>query len=94
MTVQRNKTEDDITAEVLERFAATPDPRLQEIMLGLIKHLHAFVKEVQLTEAEWFQAIEILTEALPTFRGRSMYKELEEGERLLYAMQRMLIRTP
>src|SRR5260370_41134343 len=32
-------------------------------MLGLIGHLHAFVKEVELTEAEWFQAIEILTEA-------------------------------
>ena len=32
-------------------------------MLGLVKHLHAFVKEVELTEAEWFQAIEILTEA-------------------------------
>ena len=61
--VRRNKTEDDITAEVLARFSATPDPRLRQIMLGLIGHLHAFVKEVQLTEAEWFQAIEILTEA-------------------------------
>ena len=60
---RRNKTEDDITAEVLERFAETPDPRLREIMLALIGHLHAFVKEVRLTEAEWFQAIEILTEA-------------------------------
>jgi catechol 1,2-dioxygenase len=60
---RRNKTEDDITAEVLERFAETPDPRLREIMLALIRHLHAFVKEVRLTEAEWFQAIEILTEA-------------------------------
>jgi hydroxyquinol 1,2-dioxygenase len=60
---RRNKTEDDITAEVLARFSETPDPRLREIMLGLIRHLHAFVKEVQLTEAEWFQAIEILTEA-------------------------------
>jgi catechol 1,2-dioxygenase len=59
----RNTTEDDITAEVLERFAATPDPRLRRIMLGLISHLHAFVKEVELTEAEWFQAIEILTAA-------------------------------
>jgi len=56
-------TEDDITAEVLARFAATPDPRLRRVMLALIKHLHAFVKEVELTEAEWFQAIEILTEA-------------------------------
>src|SRR6202140_2280467 len=59
----RAKTEDDITAEVLARFSATQDPRLRQIMLSLINHLHAFVKEVQLTEAEWFQAIEILTEA-------------------------------
>jgi hydroxyquinol 1,2-dioxygenase len=60
---RRNKSEDDITAEVLARFSATPDPRLRQIMLSLINHLHTFVKEVQLTEAEWFQAIEILTEA-------------------------------
>ncbi len=63
MPMPRNKTEDDITAEVLQRFSATQDPRLRQIMLGLIKHLHAFVKEVELTEAEWFQAIGILTEA-------------------------------
>jgi len=61
--LRRSTTEDDITAAVLARFAATPDPRLRQIMLGLIKHLHQFVKEVELTEAEWFQAIEILTEA-------------------------------
>ena len=60
---RRNKTEADITAEGLARFSATQDPRLREIMLGLVKHLHAFVKEVRLTEAEWFKAIEILTEA-------------------------------
>jgi hydroxyquinol 1,2-dioxygenase len=59
----RGTTEDDITASVLARFAATPDPRLRRIMLALIKHLHEFVKEVELTETEWFQAIEILTEA-------------------------------
>ena len=63
MPMPRNKTEDDITAEVLQRFAQTPQPRLREIMLRLIGHLHAFVKEVSLTEAEWFQAIEILTKA-------------------------------
>jgi hydroxyquinol 1,2-dioxygenase len=63
MTGQRNTTEDDITAEVLARFADTPDPRLRQIMLSLIGHLHAFVKDVNLTEAEWFQAIEILTRA-------------------------------
>src|SRR5689334_7151332 len=63
MPVQRSTTEDDITAEALKRFSQTPDPRLRQIKLGPVRHLHAFVKEVQLTEAEWFQAIEILTEA-------------------------------
>src|SRR5580698_5799407 len=54
-------TEDDITAEVLRRFEGTPDPRLREIMLSLSKHLHAFVKEVRLTEGEWLKAIDYLT---------------------------------
>lgn len=60
-TGKRTTTEDDITAEALRRVAATPDPRLREIMTGLVKHLHAFVKEVNLTEAEWFQGIQFLT---------------------------------
>ena len=55
-------TEDDITNETLRRFEATPDPRLRQIMLSLTKHLHAFVKEVQLTEAEWLAGIKFLTE--------------------------------
>ena len=63
MPDRRNKTEDDITAEALQRFSQTRDPRLRQITLGLVRHLHAFVKEVELTEAEWFQAIEILTQA-------------------------------
>src|SRR5580704_14645213 len=63
MPIHRNKTEDDITAEALQRFSQTPDPRVRQIMLSLVRHLHTFVKEVELTEAEWFQAIETLTEA-------------------------------
>jgi protocatechuate 3,4-dioxygenase beta subunit len=54
-------TEDDITAETLRRFEGTPDPRLREIMLSLTRHLHGFIKEVQLTEQEWFEAITFLT---------------------------------
>src|SRR5437762_8846492 len=58
----RTTTEDDITAEVLRRFEATPDPRLRRILSGLVRHLHTFVKEVELTEAEWLYAIQFLTE--------------------------------
>ena len=57
----RFTTEDDITAEVLRRFAGTGDPRLREIMMSLTRHLHAFAKEIRLTEAEWFEGIQFLT---------------------------------
>lgn len=60
-STRRATTEDDITAEVLDRIAPTNDPRLRQIMLSLIRHVHGFVKDVELTEAEWFQAIQFLT---------------------------------
>jgi hydroxyquinol 1,2-dioxygenase len=60
-TEKRSTTEDDITAEVLRRMEATPDPRLRRIMTALVRHLHAFAKEVSLTESEWFQGIQFLT---------------------------------
>jgi catechol 1,2-dioxygenase len=61
-TTKRQTTEDDITAEVLRRFDGTPDPRLRQIIQSLVKHVHMFVKDVQLTEAEWFEGIRFLTE--------------------------------
>lgn len=53
--------ENEITEEVLRRLAATPDPRLREVMLSLVRHLHAFAREVRLTEREWMAGIEFLT---------------------------------
>ena len=57
----RNLNQDTITQAVIERFSRTPDPRLKEIMTSLIQHLHAFAREVQLTEEEWFKGIDFLT---------------------------------
>ena len=57
----RNTTADDITAEVLKRFDAADDSRIREIMRSLVRHLHGFIKDVQLTEPEWFAAIQFLT---------------------------------
>jgi hydroxyquinol 1,2-dioxygenase len=59
----RNMTEDEITQEALRRYDGTPDPRLRAIMKSLTTHLHAFVRDVQVTEAEWNYAIEFLTRA-------------------------------
>lgn len=57
----RNFNQDTITQAVIARMAGTPDPRLKEIMTSLVQHLHAFAREVRLTEAEWLQGIEFLT---------------------------------
>ena len=51
----------DITASVVASFDSCGDPRLRELMIGLVRHLHAFATEMELTQAEWEQAIAILT---------------------------------
>jgi hydroxyquinol 1,2-dioxygenase len=57
----RNITEANLTETVLARLENTADPRFRQLMESLVKHLHAFVREVELTEAEWFEAIRFLT---------------------------------
>lgn len=57
----RNLNQDTITQAVIARFASTPDPRLKEIMTSLVQHLHAFAREVKLTEEEWMKGIQFLT---------------------------------
>jgi protocatechuate 3,4-dioxygenase beta subunit len=42
-------------------FEGTSDPRLREVLQSLVRHLHAFVKDVELTEDEWNAAIGFLT---------------------------------
>ncbi|HYU02815.1 MAG TPA: dioxygenase, partial [Jatrophihabitantaceae bacterium] len=54
-------TEHALTSEVIRRLAATPDVRLRTVMQALVLHLHAFVTEVRLTDAEWAAGIRFLT---------------------------------
>ena len=54
----RDLTEHNITDAVLSSFANAKDARLKEIMTSLVRHLHAFIKEVNLTEAEWMAGIQ------------------------------------
>ncbi|MET0930271.1 MAG: dioxygenase [Aeromicrobium sp.] len=50
-------TEDNITDLAVERWATAKDPRLAELMTGLVTHLHDFAREVRLTEEEWITAM-------------------------------------
>ena len=58
----REFDEKSITAAVIERMAECRDPRFEQVMTSLVTHLHDFVREVRLTEAEWLTAIQFLTE--------------------------------
>ena len=56
------QTPQDVTAAVLAVMQQTTDPRLGEIMTSLVKHLHGFISEVKLTEAEFRQATSLINE--------------------------------
>jgi hydroxyquinol 1,2-dioxygenase len=57
----RQFNEDNLTAAVVARLEKVRDPRFKQIMTSAIKHLHAFAREVKLTEEEWFAGIKFLT---------------------------------
>jgi catechol 1,2-dioxygenase/hydroxyquinol 1,2-dioxygenase len=57
----RDLNEFNITDEVLESLAAAPNSRSKTITSALIRHLHDFTREVQLTPAEWLEGIRFLT---------------------------------
>lgn len=57
----RNLNQDNITQAVIASFCNTKDARLKELMTRLVQHLHAFARDVSLTEAEWFKGIDFLT---------------------------------
>lgn len=54
------KQQEDVTKAVLEAYEAISDPRLREIVQALVKHLHAFAREVHLTEEEFQQGAAIV----------------------------------
>ena len=54
------ESQDDVTRAVLGEMQRTPDPRSKEILEALVKHLHAFIREVRLTEKEFQEAIALV----------------------------------
>jgi hydroxyquinol 1,2-dioxygenase len=53
--------EEELVERVQRSFDQCADPRLKELMQAAARHLHAFLREVRLTEEEWGRAIEFLT---------------------------------
>ena len=60
-SAEQEARESQLVDRVAGSFDATADPRLKELMQSLTLHLHAFLREVRLTEEEWRAAIAFLT---------------------------------
>ncbi|WP_216216848.1 dioxygenase family protein [Amycolatopsis aidingensis] len=58
---EQSEREDELVRRVLSSFDGCTDRRLRQLMQALVRHLHAFLREVRLTEDEWGKAIEFLT---------------------------------
>lgn len=61
ISAEQQRREADLVERVVRSFDDSPNPRLQEVMTSLVRHLHAFLRDVRLTEAEWTKGIEFLT---------------------------------
>jgi hydroxyquinol 1,2-dioxygenase len=54
------KTQQDVTAAVLAELDRAPRARFRQIMKAAVEHLHGFVRDARLTEAEFHQACALI----------------------------------
>lgn len=59
----RNVNQETLTQVFLDYCGPETSPRLRFLLEHLVNHLHDFVRETELTHAEWRKAIELLTKA-------------------------------
>lgn len=57
----RDLTTTSVTDAVFEQMRETPNPRLKQVMESLVRHMHDFARDVELTPDEWLKAIGFLT---------------------------------
>jgi hydroxyquinol 1,2-dioxygenase len=55
-------TQEDVTSAVLAELERSPDARFKQIMSAAVRHLHAFIRETKLTEAEFQQACAVIAD--------------------------------
>lgn len=53
--------EENSAEVVVDSFRDTPDERLKTVLSSLVEHLHAFIRDVEPTHAEWERGVEFLT---------------------------------
>ena len=57
----RDLNEHTLTDEVISRLKNSKSPRAKQVSEALVRHLHAFIREIEPTQKEWEFAIDFLT---------------------------------
>ncbi|KAJ8064196.1 hypothetical protein OCU04_006545 [Sclerotinia nivalis] len=70
-----HKFDPNFTQNVIDAMGPKTSPRMREVMSCLIRHVHDFAREVELTVDEWMQGVELLNEA-----GRMSDNKRNEGQ--------------
>jgi hypothetical protein len=65
------RTDADLTRAVLAEVQRTPDSRLRQLLTSAVEHLHAFVRDTQLTEAEFRQLCGLVARPASSPRRRT-----------------------
>jgi catechol 1,2-dioxygenase len=58
-----SKFDPNFTQHVIDSIGPTCTPRMKEVMSCLIKHVHDFARETELSVDEWMQGVELLNQA-------------------------------
>lgn len=67
----------EFTRTVIESMGPATSPRLREVMSSLIRHVHDFAREVQLTTDEWMAGVQLINWA-----GQMSNEKRNEGQLL------------
>jgi hydroxyquinol 1,2-dioxygenase len=58
---EQDEREQAVTDAVVTSFAEAQDERLRDVIQSLVRHLHAFARDVRLTQSDWEAGIRFLT---------------------------------
>jgi hypothetical protein len=67
----------DFTQNVINAIGPNTPPRTREVMSALIKHVHDFAREVELTIDEWMMGVNFINAV-----GQISDKKRNEGHRI------------
>jgi catechol 1,2-dioxygenase len=62
-TMSENGLGQEFTQKVVDAIGPNTNPRLKEVMSSLIRHVHDFAREVNLTTDEWMAAVQLINES-------------------------------